>query len=193
MISLRQPSARSIDAFLRRQAGVPLSYATEGMTRGASPAGYNVDHLRHRLGAGDATFSRACAALDLWRQFEQGWVRLDPSAAPPATGLVVASTARVGPTWWTNACRVVYLLNEPGPPRRVGYAYGTLVGHAECGEECFSIEMTDTGEVWYDVLAYSHPRHPLARMAYPLSRLVQKRFARGSAAAMQAAVDVGTA
>jgi uncharacterized protein (UPF0548 family) len=41
----------------------------------------------------------------------------------------------------------------------------------------------------YDILAFSRPRQMLARIGYPLSRLLQKRFAEGSKAAMLEAVN----
>jgi uncharacterized protein (UPF0548 family) len=76
-------------------------------------------------------------------------------------------------------------VDEAGPVARFGFAYGTLPGHAESGEERFLVEWDRTGDaVRYDVLAFSRPRHPLARLGYPLTRRAQRRFARDSAAAM---------
>jgi uncharacterized protein (UPF0548 family) len=186
MLTLRAPSPEAVRAFLARQQGLSLSYTPAGMTRGPAPDGYTVDHLRHRLGDGVEVFERACAGLRTWAQFRQGWVRLEPAGVEPAVGLVVAVLARVGPCWWANACRVVYQIDEAGPPRRFGFAYGTLASHAERGEERFCVELADdSGGVWYDLMAYSRPRHWLARLGYPLSRLVQRRFAVGSAAALE--------
>ena len=72
-----------------------------------------------------------------------------------------------------------------GPVQRFGFAYGTLPGHAETGEERFLIEWDRTdNSVWYDVFAFSRPRHPLTRLGYPFARLTQNRFARQSAASM---------
>lgn len=116
--------------------------------------------------------------------FRQGWLRQYPPDVPPTVGCDVAVAARVGPVWWLNACRVVYVIDEP---RRVGFAYGTLADHAERGEELFAVAAADDGSVWYELMAYSQPRHPLARLGYPLARLFQKRFGAGSAAAMVAA------
>ena len=87
--------------------------------------------------------------------------------------------------WWFNACRIVYLIDDTGPVTRFGFAYGTLPGHAERGEERFLIEWDQSdGSVWYDILAFSRPRHVLARLGYPLTRRLQKQFARDSATAM---------
>jgi uncharacterized protein (UPF0548 family) len=95
--------------------------------------------------------------------------------------------------WWLNACRVVYAVVETGPVSRFGFAYGTLPGHVESGEERFLIEW-DRGDdgVWYDILAFSRPNHLLTRLGYPLVRRAQKRFGRDSAAAVFRSVN-GTA
>ncbi len=62
---------------------------------------------------------------------------------------------------------------------------GTLPGHAERGQERLRVEWDrGTGAVWYHLLAFSRPNHRLTRPAYPLTRRIPKRFARGSAAAL---------
>jgi uncharacterized protein (UPF0548 family) len=84
-------------------------------------------------------------------------------------------------------------VDEQGPVQRFGFAYGTLPGHAESGEERFTVAWHEAdGAVWYDILAFSRPQQLLARLGYPFARRLQKRFARGSAAAMQRAVVEGT-
>jgi len=65
-----------------------------------------------------------------------------------------------------------------------GFAYGTLPEHAAFGEERFTVEYdTKDGAVSYEILAFSRLR-PLARLAYPFTRALQRRFARDSKAAM---------
>ena len=51
-------------------------------------------------------------------------------------------------------CRVVWTLEEP---RRAGWAYGTLPGHPECGEESFVVDRTGDGTVWLTITAFSRP------------------------------------
>ena len=98
---------------------------------------------------------------------------------------MVAILARSLGLWWLNACRIVAVVNEHGPVNRFGFVYGTLPDHAGSGEERFLIEWDrEEGSVWYDILAFSWPRHVLARLGYPWARRVQKRFGRDSAAAM---------
>ena len=72
-----------------------------------------------------------------------------------------------------------------GSRARFGFAYGTLPGHVEMGEELFLVEWDRvTDAVTYSILAFSRPRHPLARIGRPLVRRLQRRFREDSAAAM---------
>jgi len=60
--------------------------------------------------------------------------------------------------------------------------------HVESGEERLLIERDTTdGSVWYDILAFSRPRHILAHLGYPWVRRLQNRFREDSGAAMQRA------
>jgi uncharacterized protein (UPF0548 family) len=102
----------------------------------------------------------------------------------------VAIVARRAGMWWLNACRIVYVVDEPGPVGRYGFAYGTLPDHAESGEERFLVEWDRAaGEVWYDILAFSRPRWLLTRLGYPYMRRVRRRFGRESAAMVRALKD----
>ena len=92
--------------------------------------------------------------------------------------------------WWLNACRIVYVVDEPGPIRTFGFAYGTLPGHVEKGEERFLIEWDKTtNAVSYDIRAFSPANRLLIRLGYPAVRRAEKRFGRHSAAAMFRAVN----
>jgi uncharacterized protein (UPF0548 family) len=185
----RRPTSAMIGEFLQAQAKRDFSYAARGATASALPAGYVVDHTCVQLGEGEKVFAAAVAALRRWEHFRLDWVETWPRDAPLETGTVVAVLARILALWWLNACRIVYVVNDEGPIRRFGFAYGTLPGHAESGEERFLIEWDQAkGRVWYDILAFSRPRHFLVRCGYPYARRLQKRFGRDSAAAMVRAV-----
>jgi uncharacterized protein (UPF0548 family) len=192
MFLFRKPSPDKIHKFLDEKARLDFSYSFVGHTASTPPAGFMVDHTRLKLGSGEAVFITATSALQRWDQFRLGWVEPWSPETPIRIGEVVAILARIAGMWWLNACRIVYVIDEGGPMQRFGFAYGTLPGHAEIGEERFLIEW-NRGEncVWYDILAFSRPRHPLARLGYPVTRLMQKRFARHSAAAMLRAVGSG--
>jgi uncharacterized protein (UPF0548 family) len=190
MPQLRRASPDVIRAFLEAQSQLSFSYAAVGATATTPPARYTVDHSRVLLGNGEAVFYAAIAALSRWEHFRLGWVEAHPQTDKIKTGATVAVVARIFGLSWLNACRIVYVVDDVQPPfRRWGFAYGTLPGHAESGEERFMIEWDQTtGEVWYDIIAFSRPRHVLARLGYPVTRQFQKRFARDSAAAMVRAV-----
>jgi uncharacterized protein (UPF0548 family) len=99
--------------------------------------------------------------------------------------------ARTFSLYSLSASRVIAVIDDDsGHVRRRGFSYGTLEHHVERGEERFSIEHDlEDDSVSYDILAFSIPQHPLARLGYPMSRAAQRRFASDSKAAMLRAVS----
>lgn len=191
MLSLFRPTDAALAALRERDRAADFTYPHVGHTRDgpAAPAGYDDDHNRVRLGSGAAVFAAATAAVRAWAMFPPGWTRVVPAGAPVEAGQVVVVVARVLGLWWTNVARVVYAIDEP---RRFGFAYGTLPGHVEQGEERFLVEWHDDDSVWYDLRAFSRPRYWLARLGYPVVRLMQRAFARDSLRAMVAAARTST-
>ena len=80
----------------------------------------------------------------------------------------------LGPARMAAPCRIVAVFKEPD---LFGFAYGTLPGHPERGEECFVVERRDEG-TYFSIRAFSTPVDPLARLAGPLGRVVQRRVTR---------------
>ncbi len=189
-LSLQKPTAETLSLFLAEQAALDFSYSAVGATAATPPAGYVVDRTRMVLGAGESVFESAKAALKRWQQFRLGWVEAWSTDTPLEVGQVVAIMGWAVGFWWLNCCRIVYTVDESGPTTKFGFAYGTLPGHVESGEERFLIEWDrDTDQVAYDILAFSRPNHILTRLGYPLVRRSQKRFSRDSAASMFRAVN----
>ncbi len=185
MFSLTAPTEDEVRRFISKQKDSSFSYPDVGASATAVPAGYNVDHNRVQLGRGENTWQRALGAIRAWRMFSMPWVNLHWQSAPIVVGTDVAVSVHHFGFYSLNACRIVYLVDEEGPVKRFGFAYGTLAEHAESGEERFTVERNRAADtVWYDLLAFSRPRQMLARLGYPLSRSLQKRFAEGSKAAM---------
>jgi uncharacterized protein (UPF0548 family) len=185
MFSLRAPSEDEIRCFISKQKGSGFSYTDGGASASAVPTGYNVDHNRVQLGRGEVTWQRAVEAIRAWRMFSMPWVSFHWPSAPIQIGTDVAVSIRHFGFYSLNACRIVYVVDEEGPIERFGFAYGTLGEHAESGEERFTVEWNrDDDSVWYDILAFSRPRQMLARLGYPLSRSLQRKFAKGSKLAM---------
>ena len=187
MFLLSRPNRKSIQALLEWEADKPFSYQQVGASRVSAPSGYNVDHHRLLLGRGREAFSRAVSAVNDWKMFALGWVWVHPQSPPVKPGEVVAVLVRHLGFWSINISRIVYTIQAP---EKYGFAYGTLHCHAERGEERFTVEYdSETDEVWYDLYAFSKPRHLLARLGYPFSRQLQRRFARDSLAAIKNAVS----
>jgi uncharacterized protein (UPF0548 family) len=182
MFTIREPSESDVAKFISSQRNLPLTYSEVGATNATPPSGYTVDHNRIQLGHGEATYKLAVDALRAWRQFDLGWVTIVPRGVVVEVGATVAVKARAFGTWSLNACRVVYVIDEA---RRFGFAYGTLPDHVESGEERFLIEWLEDDSIWYDILAFSRPQHPLVKLSVPLARMLQKRFARASLAHMK--------
>lgn len=189
MFSLRLPSADRLQRLIDTQAALDFTYSAVGMTKQLPPAGYTVDHNYVQLGTGATVFEAACEALRQWQQFPHGWIKIYPAQPEIKPGAVAAVAARVGALWTINACRIVYVLEPTAAERRFGFAYGTLPEHVETGEERFLIEWRSDDSVWYDIRALARPRHWLLWLGYPLSRQMQKRFARDSLRAMTAATE----
>ncbi len=68
-------------------------------------------------------------------------------------------------------CRVAYVIDEP---MQRGFAYGTLPGHPEAGEERFLLRQNSDGTVTIEITAFSRPASLLARVCGPLTRWVQQ-------------------
>jgi uncharacterized protein (UPF0548 family) len=185
MFFIRQPTEAVITQYISSQRHLPFSYSEVGATRREPPAGYTIDHNRIKLGTGQEIYDRAVVALRNWKQFDLGWVKIVPASTPLQPDATVAIRAQTFGFWSLSASRIVYVVEEDGPVKRFGFAYGTLPDQVETGEERFTIELhAADNSVWYDILAFSRPNQFLVRMGLPLARRLQKRFARESLATM---------
>ena len=126
-------------------------------------------------------------ALRSWLMFDLGWLSVFPPNTEVRDGAVVAVVASHLGFWSVNVSRIVYVEELE---RSCCFAYGTLAEHAETGEERFTIRWSaDDDSVWYEILAVSRPKQFLAKLGYPISRRLQKRFGRDSVAAMTRATQ----
>jgi uncharacterized protein (UPF0548 family) len=193
VILLREPSDAQIERFLKRQRSLPFSYPEVVASRDGAPPGYPVNHHRGRLGTGQETFARAVEAVRGWKMYETGWTKLCWPEAPVKEGTVVGILGRHLGLWSLNACRIAYVIEGEEPLlQRYGFAFGTLPGHVERGEERFTVEWDRADDsVSYEVFAFARPAHPLARAGQPFVRLVQRRFAADSLRSMVEAVEGG--
>lgn len=189
MLLLQKPSELQVRAFLAAQQQSTFAYSPLEITRDSeAPDGYTVDHNRVQLGSGAESFDAAVRAIRQWKMFDLGWVQLFFDNTPIERGSTVAVVVKHLGFWSMNACRIVYVVEDQN---RYGFAYGTLAEHAERGEERFLVERDRLDDsVWYDLLAFSKPG-PMAKLGYPYTRRLQKKFAHDSKKAMQRAVNGG--
>ncbi|MEU1227753.1 DUF1990 domain-containing protein [Streptomyces sp. NPDC005828] len=154
-----------------------LTYREVGATRTPEvlPAGYH--HLRHSavVGHGRAAFETAGAAVTTWRMHRasRARVRSDAERAEPGVRLEVALGA--GPLRIGVPCEVIWTAYEEN---RTGFAYGTLSGHPECGEESFVVELEPDGSVRFTVTAFSRPAAWYTRLGGPVVPPLQHAYAR---------------
>jgi uncharacterized protein (UPF0548 family) len=95
-----------------------------------------------------------------------------PDSSVVATGSTILLLAKAGPMRIVIPCRFIYVIDEP---RRYGFAYGTLPGHPECGEEAFVVEHRPDDEVVFAISASSRPADWLVRIGGPFVRRLQAR------------------
>lgn len=154
-----------------RAAGAAFSYPEVGATaRRPFPAGYRADSFVVDLGEG-ASFERAVDGLRHWVPQRGAGARVAPADAPVVEGTTVVVALSFPLLTIAAPCRVVYVTDEPD---RFGYAYGTLEGHPERGEESFHVVRDEAG-IRFEIHAFSRPVHPLARLGSPVARLLQHR------------------
>ena len=158
-----------------RLTSAGLTYADVGATQRALPSGYH--HLRGSrvIGSGPDDFAVAASALLAWQVHLRAGLRVTASATFAEPGVVVLLGVGVGPLRVSAPCQVVYTVTES---RRRGFAYGTLPGHPERGEEAFMVEQREDGRVVLSITAFSRPASRGARAAGPLGRLIQRYVTR---------------
>ena len=148
-------------------SGVPLTYTEVGATAGAMPAGYH--HLRKSsvIGSGRKRFDEAAAQGMRWGMLRGAGLRVTATAEVAEVGAELL--VHLGPL--VAPCRVVYVVDEPD---RSGFAYGTLPGHPESGEELFMVRYEPNGDVIAEVTAFSRHATWWSRLGAPLTSLVQR-------------------
>jgi uncharacterized protein (UPF0548 family) len=161
---------------------LPLTYQEVGATQdlppaGQPPAGYGHLHVEKQIGTGRERFERAADAVMRWGMQRGARLRVQASSDVAAVGTVVV--VRMG--FLPAPCRVVYVVDEPDIR---GFAYGTLPGHPESGEERFVVRRDPaTDAVFAEVSAFSRPGTWWSKAARPLvsvaQRVIARRYLRG--------------
>ena len=161
-----------------------VSYAPVGVTLG----GAAVERHTVRLGSGQATFEAARTALQRWATHQSSWLRTFPGV-PQQVGQTVLVVLKVPglPLGLVFGCRMVEVLDAE---RRFGFAYGSLPGHPERGEELFLIEWHADNSVTFTLKAQSEPANLLYRLGRPFGKLMRSLGSRQYLQAMQRATRI---
>jgi uncharacterized protein (UPF0548 family) len=130
------------------------------------PAGYR--HLRKSsvIGGSRERFEEAAAQGMRWGMLRGAGLRVAATTEVAEVGAEVL--VHLGPV--VAPCRVVYVVDEPD---RRGFAYGTLPGHPESGEELFLVRYGPNGDVIAEVTAFSRHATWWSRLGAPLTLRVQ--------------------
>jgi len=147
-----------------------LTYEEVGSTRGALPTGYHHVDRRRIVGQGQGAFDAAAQALVQWELQRRTGLTVVAEADRAAQDINLILGIGIGRLRLRAPCRVVYLVDEP---EHRGFAYGTLPGHPESGEERFTVELLPDGRVELTILAFSKPAMWWSRVGGPVNRLAQ--------------------
>jgi len=165
-------------------AATSLTYREVGATSGPLPAGYRHVTRTAQLGRGSETFDQCSAAVLSWEMHRRAGLVVHASHPVAQEGSVAALVFGASRLGLVLPCRVVYVVEEA---QRRGFAYGTLPGHPEQGEESFIVVHEHDGSVVLRITAFSRPASALSRLGGPLTRWVQDWMTRRYLAAVSEA------
>jgi uncharacterized protein (UPF0548 family) len=157
-----------------------LTYDGVGATAGVgfpAVAGFRCFSRSVRVGAGAECWDRASSDLLAWAVKTRSGFAVEPDVAT-ASGRIVAGAdywlvARFGPLRVREPVRVVAVIVEPD---RIGYAYGTLVGHPIAGEESFVLTRRADGSVWFTLRSITRPASGRWRVLFPGVLIAQRWY-----------------
>ena len=160
-------------------ADLQLTYPDVGATATSPlPAGYGHLEVSAQIGTGRDRFEQAADAVMHWGMQRGAGLKVQASSDAVAESSVVVVTM-LGVL--RAPCRVVYVVDEPDVR---GFAYGTLPGHPESGEERFVVRYDpDSSAVYAEVSAFSRPGTWWSKLGRPVTavaqRVIAKRYLRG--------------
>ena len=149
-----------------------LTYREVGATAGAMPLGYHLLEASQQIGSGRRTFEVAANRLRHWGMQRGAGLRVE-GHREVRLGDDAVVVIGLGPLKLRAPVRIVAVVDDPD---EIGFAYGTLTGHLECGEERFTVQWRPDDSVWASVRAFSKPGRWYARLGGPVTRLLQRRI-----------------
>ncbi len=167
--------------------GAEPTYSDIGATlAGTRPQGFHQDRYEIVLGQGPEIFQQAVTGLKTWKAHRLPGMEVFPDNQVIRTGATVVVTLGTPIVALALPCRIVSVIDGQ---TRWGFAYGTLPGHPEQGEEAFVISVSPDQTVRFEIEAFSRPGDPLVRLSGPIGRGVQMGGTRGYLRALKRFVD----
>lgn len=155
---------------MRPVAALGLTYDEVGATSGALPPGFHhLDEVRV-VGHGRDWFDVAAQRVLTWEVQRRAGIRVQTDRPVGLGGRAVLRVG-LGPFRVSAPVEVVDVAAEPD---RVGFAYGTLGGHPERGEERFEVALLDDGSVQARIRAFSRAGRWFTWLAGPVGRRLQR-------------------
>ncbi len=152
------------------------------------PDGFHHDRFEIVLGQGPEIFQRAITGLKSWQAHRLPGMTVFPHDQEIRTGATVVITVGTPIAAIAAPCRVVGVIDGQ---TRWGFAYGTLPGHPEQGEESFAISLSPDETVRFEIDAFSRPGDPLVRLSGPIGRGIQRGGTGAYLRALKRFVDGG--
>ncbi|MEO9181803.1 MAG: DUF1990 domain-containing protein [Acidimicrobiales bacterium] len=155
------------------------SYEEVGATQDeVLPSGFHHVHAERRLGD-PSLFERAVVGLESWKAHEGAGMSIFPARSRLTPDATVLTSIKIGPLTMVAPCRIIRRWEST---TTFGFAYATLPGHPESGEESFSLERRNDG-AFFVIRAFSRPASLLVRLGGPagpaVQRLVTRKYVEG--------------
>lgn len=152
---------------------LPLTYQEVGATAADQlPPGYGHLSVATQIGSGQDRFEQAADAVMHWGMQRGAGLRVRASSDV----VVVSAVVLVKMGFLPAPCRVVYVVEEPDIR---GFAYGTLPGHPESGEERFIVRRDPaSAAVFAEVSSFSRPATWWSKAGGPVVSVAQRLIAR---------------
>lgn len=138
------------------------------------------------LGTGDETFGQAVSGLQTWQAHRTKRTRVYPELQQIVEGgsvIVVLGSKSLAIAAPFRIVKVV------AGEDLFGFAYGTLPGHPERGEESFLESRAKDGSVDFRIRSFSRPQSSLVRLSGPVSQTIQANVTGQYLRALKAFVD----
>jgi uncharacterized protein (UPF0548 family) len=183
MMFVRPSDSAAMLRLLEEMKGTEPTYDELGATLlGRRPEGFHHHRYDVVLGSGADVFERAVAGLKRWEAHRIAGVRVYPEGQEISRGATVIVTIGTPLLALAAPCRIVSIIDGQN---RWGFAYGTLPGHPEQGEEAFVVSIAPDETVRFEIEAFSRPADLLVRMSGPVGRGFQQGGTRNYLSALK--------